>query len=117
MVEEEKVEKRSSELSPFKKMLREDIDIFLNIDEFGENIIINDIEYTAVIEHPEKDFSIVEDGIAEAIAIILYLREKDEFKKYKTGKSITVNSSQYIINDSYEEEGMRIIKLSENRGY
>lgn len=44
MVEEEKVEKRSSELSPFKKMLREDIDIFLNIDEFGENITINDIE-------------------------------------------------------------------------
>lgn len=78
-------------------MLREDIGIFLNIDEFGEVITINNKEYIAVIEHPEKDFSIVEDGIAEAIAIILYLEEKNEFKKYKTGKSITVNSSQYII--------------------
>lgn len=116
-MEEGKVEKKNSELSPFKKMLREDIGIFLNIDEFGEVITINNKEYIAVIEHPEKDFSIVEDGIAEAIAIILYLEEKNEFKKYKTGKSITVNSSQYIINDSYEEEGMRIIKLSENRGY
>lgn len=114
---EKKVEKKNDELSPFKKRLREDIDIFLNPKEFGEKITINDVEYTAVIEHPEKDFSIVEDGIAEAIAIILYLEEKDEFKKYKTGKSITVNSSQYIINDSYEEEGMRVIKLSENRGY
>lgn len=116
-MEEEKVEKKNSELSPFKKMLREDINIFLNVDEFGEEITINDEKYIAVIETPDKDFSFVEEGIATAVDVILYIKERTELKKYRTGKSITVNGNPYIINNSYEEEGMRIIKLSENRGY
>ena len=46
-----------NKLSPFKSMLQEDIDIFLNIDEMGENINIEEKQYIGVIEHINKDFS------------------------------------------------------------
>lgn len=106
-----------NKVSPFKTMLKEDLKIFLNIDELGEIITINNKEYNAVIEYPSKEFSIGEEGIAEAVSFIIYLEEMSELKKYKTGKSIIINGNPYIINHSYVEEGLRIIKLSENRGY
>lgn len=49
--------------------------------------------------------------------MIVYLQEQEEFKKFKTGKAIEINNSTYIINNTYVEEGLRIVKLTENRGY
>lgn len=105
-------------MSSFKEMLEEDIDIFLYIDEFGEKINIDDKEFIGVIQHLDRDFTDTEViGSMNSVTVILYLYDKKELRKYKIGKAITVNSTAYIVNNSYVENGMRIIKLEENSVY
>lgn len=103
-------------MSPFKEMLREDLNTFINIDEMGEKVIIEDKEYIGILEHPDRDFKEEYEGISEGISLIIYLKENPEIPKKRTGKSLEVNGKTYIINDSYEEEGLYIIKLSERIG-
>lgn len=104
-------------MSQFKDMLKEDLEIFINIEEMGERVTINEKDYQGVLEHPNNEFTGEYEGITEAIALIVYLQEQEEFKKFKTGKAIEINNSTYIINNTYVEEGLRIIRLTENRGY
>lgn len=103
-------------ISPFKSMLQEDLDIFVNIEEMGESVLIADKKYTAVLEFPEKDFSFIEDGFAQAISLIVYVRESKEFEPLKTGNSLKINNTFYIINNTFIEEGLRVFKLTENVG-
>ena len=65
---------------------------------------------------PEKDFSFIEDGFAQAISLIVYVRDNEEFETFKTGKSLKVNNTFYIINNTFVEEGLRVFKLIENVG-
>lgn len=112
-------EEIKNNLSPFKQMLREDIDIFLTIEEMGETINIEGNEYIGVIEHLEKDFSEIADmDIYTSIDIIIYLKEEDfSLKRRNAGKKLKVNNTSYIVNDWYVEEGMTIIKLKEVTAY
>ncbi|MBR8701155.1 hypothetical protein IX317_001847 [Fusobacterium sp. DD29] len=105
-------------MSNFKDMLEEDIDIFLNIDEFGEELDIDGEKFIGIIEHIERDYRDQDTILSmNAIAVVLYLYDKKELRKYKKGKAITVNNTTYILNNSYVENGMRIMKLEENSGY
>lgn len=103
-------------MSPFKEILREDLNIFINIDEMGEKVIIEGKEYIGILEHPDRDFKEEYEGIGEGISLIIYLKEKPDIQGKETGKSLEVNEKIYIINDSYEEEGLYVIKLSERIG-
>lgn len=103
-------------MSPFKEMLREDLNTFINIDEMGEKVVINKKEYIGILEHPDRDFKEEYEGISEGISLIIYLKENPNISKKRTGKSLDVNGKIYIINDSYEEEGLYVIKLSERIG-
>lgn len=111
--------KGKNNISPFKLMLQEDIDIFLNADEMGENINIEGKKFVGVIQHIDKDFSEeVIDDTYYSIDLIIYLKaEQFNLSKRVAGKKLKLNGTNYIVNDWYTEEGMTIIKLKENSGY
>lgn len=106
-------------ISPFKSMLREDIDIFLSIDEMGENINIEGEQYIGVIEHIDKDFSEEAiDDIYYSVDLILYLKTAEFLlTRRKPGKRLKVNNTVYLVNDWFEEEGMTIIRLKESSAF
>lgn len=104
-------------MSNFKEMLEEDINIFLNLEEFAEPINIDGQEINGVIEYLERDFKEEDLTVLTTVSVVLYLPDVKFLKKYKQGKAITVNNTTYIVNNSYLENSMRIIKLEENTGY
>lgn len=111
--------KTASNLSPFKSMLQEDVDIFLNIDEMGESINIEGKNYIGVIEYTDKDFS--EDAIDDtyySVDLILYLKTSEfSLKRRVPGKRLKVNNTVYLVNDWYDEESVTTIKLKEITAY
>ena len=109
----------ANNISPFKTMLQEDIDIFLDIDEMGEHIIIEDEQYVGVVEHINKDFSEEAiDDVYYSVDLILYLK-KSEFllPRRKPGKRLRVNNTDYLVNDWFDEEGTTIIRLKESSAF
>ena len=108
-----------NKLSPFKSMLQEDIDIFLNIDEMGENINIEEKQYIGVIEHINKDFSEEAiDDVYYSVDLILYLKTSEfTLPRRSPGKRLKVNNTSYFVNDWFEEEGMTIIRLKESSAF
>lgn len=108
-----------NKLSPFKSMLQEDIDIFLNIDEMGENINIEEKQYIGVIEHINKDFSEEAiDNVYYSVDLILYLKTSEfTLPRRNPGKRLKVNNTTYFVNDWFEEEGMTIIRLKESSAF
>ena len=82
----------------FKEQLKEDIKVFLNLDEFGEEIIIQDKTYIGVMERPDNKMN------------------KEEFEKYTPGKQIDVNNGTFEVYRSYKEESLFIIELQERIG-
>ena len=108
-----------NKLSPFKSMLQEDIDIFLNIDEMGENINIEEKQYIGVIEHINKDFSEEAiDDVYYSVDLILYLKTSEfTLPRRNPGKRLKVNNTSYFVNDWFNEEGMTIIRLKESSAF
>mgnify|MGYP001709086276 CR=1 FL=1 len=103
----------------FKSMLQEDVDIFLNFDEMGENINIEDGIYVGVIEHLDKDFS--EEAIDDtyySVDLILYLKTVEfTLERRVPGKRLKVNGTNYLVNDWYSVEGITTIRLKEITAY
>lgn len=50
-------------MSQFKDMLKEDLEIFINIEEMGERVTINEKDYQGVLEHPNNEFTGEYEGI------------------------------------------------------
>lgn len=109
----------TNNLPPFKSMLLEDVDIFLNFEEMGENIDIEGNSYVGVVEHIDKDFS--EEAIGDiyySVDLIIYLKTNEfSLKRRVPGKRLRVNNTTYLVNDWYTEEGITTIRLKESTAY
>lgn len=105
----------------FKKILEEDVDnIFLNQEEFAEDININGELYRGIFDYKATETAkIVGDGVYESDEANLYLKPLEEFltSRYKKGKSIEINDEIFIIKGVAKEAGMLVFKLSRNDGY
>ena len=100
-----------------KEQLKEDIKIFLNLDEFGEEIIIQDKTYIGVLERPDNKMNKDEyEGLSKEVDYILYLEYEEELEKYTPGKQIDVNNGTFEVYRSYKEESLFIIELQERIG-
>ena len=63
----------------FKEQLKEDIKVFLNLDEFGEEIIIQGKMYIGVMERPDNKMNKDEyEGLSKEVDYILYLEYEAE---------------------------------------
>lgn len=101
----------------FKEQLKEDIKVFLNLDEFGEEIIIQDKMYIGVMERPDNKMNKDEyEGLSKEVDYILYLEYEAELEKYTAGKQIDVNNGTFEVYRSYKEESLFIIELQERIG-
>lgn len=101
----------------FKEQLKEDIKVFLNLDEFGEEIIIQDKTYIGVMERPDNKMNKDEyEGLSKEVDYILYLEYEAELEKYTAGKQIDVNNGTFEVYRSYKEESLFIIELQERIG-
>lgn len=101
----------------FKEQLKEDIKVFLNLDEFGEEIIIQDKTYIGVMERPDNKMNKDEyEGLSKEVDYILYLEYEAELEKYTAGKQIDVNNETFEVYRSYKEESLFILELQERIG-
>nr|DAK88990.1 MAG TPA: ATP-binding sugar transporter [Caudoviricetes sp.] len=101
----------------FKEQLKEDIKVFLNLDEFGEEIIIQDKMYIGVMERPDNKMNKDEyEGLSKEVDYILYLEYEAELEKYTAGKQIDVNNGTFEVYRSYKEESLIILELQERIG-
>ena len=101
----------------FKEQLKEDIKVFLNLDEFGEEIIIQGKTYIGVMERPDNKMNKDEyEGLSKEVDYILYLEYEAELEKYTAGKQIDVNNGTFEVYKSYKEESLFIIELQERIG-
>lgn len=101
----------------FKEQLKEDIKVFLNLDEFGEEIIIQDKTYIGVMERPDNKMNKDEyEGLSKEVDYILYLEYEEELEKYTAGKQIDVNNGTFEVYRSYKEESLFILELQERIG-
>ena len=101
----------------FKEQLKEDIKVFLNLDEFGEEIIIQDKTYIGVMERPDNKMNKDEyEGLSKEVDYILYLEYEAELEKYTAGKQIDVNNGTFEVYRSYKEESLFILELQERIG-
>lgn len=97
----------------FKEQLKNDIDIFINLEEFAEEINIDKKVFKGVITNPKMEDPKYEyEGVYNELDLKLYLESKEELKKYTTGKSITVNNNYYTVYRAYDEEGIFILELT-----
>ncbi|MGL5458743.1 MAG: hypothetical protein ACRDBY_03910 [Cetobacterium sp.] len=105
----------------FKKMLEEDVDnIFLNQEEFADDINVNGSLYKGILDYKTTESAkVVVDGVYESDEANLYLKSSEEFltSRYKKGKSIEINDETFIIKGVAKEAGMLVFKLSRNDGY
>lgn len=105
----------------FKKMLEEDVDnIFLNQEEFADDINVNGNVYKGILDYKTTESAkVVVDGVYESDEANLYLKPSKEFltSRYKKGKSIEINDETFIIKGVAKEAGMLVFKLSRNDGY
>lgn len=105
----------------FKKMLEEDVDnIFLNQEEFADDINVNGNVYKGILDYKTTESAkVVIDGVYESDEANLYLKPSEEFltSRYKKGKSIEINDETFIIKGVAKEAGMLVFKLSRNDGY
>lgn len=105
----------------FKKMLEEDVDnIFLNQEEFADDINVNGNVYKGILDYKiTESAKVVVDGVYESDEANLYLKPSEEFltSRYKKGKSIEINDETFIIKGVAKEAGMLVFKLSRNDGY
>lgn len=101
----------------FKEQLKEDIKVFLNLDEFGEEIIIQNKTYIGVMERPDNKMNKDEyEGLSKEVDYILYLEYEAELEKYTAGKQIDVNNGTFEVYRSYKEESLIILELQERIG-
>lgn len=102
----------------FKEQLKDDLDIFLNIDEFGETFFLDGIEYTGVIEQPVDETPKEEyEGIIREIDYIVYLKYNKSLNQYTNEKKVKLNEKILMVHRAYRDEDLFVLELVERVKY
>lgn len=104
----------------FKDFLQQDLNTFINPDEFGNLHKLDSKEIMMIIEEDEfglkkgltSDYEDSTQGVFES-AIIIYLRSTD-FKKPSVGKRIKLDGDNYYVVEASNSDGVLKIKLAAN---
>jgi len=102
----------------FQEMIEDDLDIFINPDEFGEEITLDDVTYTAVVISGTKDISgaygeEVKEGILKRTKT-LHIKTSDISGSFEQGKAVILDDFPYLVSSSTEISGITTIELEEN---
>lgn len=100
----------------FKELLKEDLNVFINPDEFGEDHIIDNKIVNIIVDNETlKDRNRKEyDGIVQAE--ILYFAKKENLLKEPIPESVQMfDGIPYIIFDEKLDEGIYEVILQANK--
>lgn len=110
-------------IKTFKEQIQSDLDIFFNLDEFGEthqvegrmipSIFMND-SCGSTSSSEDKDLKNM--GLTGA-NFTLYVKRADANFKYSAGKIMNVDGRELIINKVAEEKEVLIFNLHQYRRY
>lgn len=103
-------------MSGFKAMVDDDrLNVFLDVDFFGELYCIEWKEIPIVIDNDElKERQAGQDiAIAES-ATLFYAREEDLPPRRAPGESLNVNGRECLVDDWQVDQGMATVTLREN---
>ena len=100
-------------MSAFKEMMAADRGIFLNLDEFGEEHVVEGRNITAVL----NDETLGESKKGEDIGLaaydfVLFAREEDLPEQRASGESLNVNGKECTIVSWKTDVGISSIYLS-----
>lgn len=104
----------------FKEIIRADIsDVFLNIDEFAVEHVINGRSMPALVDNNEliereKKAKSDMDGVNVKTTLI-YVRARNFGALPPVGYHLTLDSMSYIVLDAINEDGVYSITLEANR--
>lgn len=106
-------------MSAFKDQLAKDLDVFLNIDEFGEEHRIGDIAVLCVIDSvgakPSGNFdsaAMFED------AFMLYAKSAElNIIPRSIGSAVNIDGAEFIIENWNDEAGISSLTLTRKRFY
>lgn len=100
----------------FKELLKEDLNVFINPDEFGEDHIIDNKIVNIIVDNETlKDRNRKEyDGIVQAE--ILYFAKKEDLLKEPIPESVQMfDGIPYIVFDAKLDEGVYEVILQANK--
>lgn len=97
----------------FKKTLAFDSEnVFLNPDEFGEEIELDGVKMTAVVSSLVNYSEGELEGSLSGKTVTLYLAEKDSPEGITLGREITFNKERWAVVGIYPQFGMMKLELS-----
>lgn len=96
----------------FKEQVKEDLNMFFNLDEFAEKHYINGFLQTIVIDNEllKKRIQKEYDGILQA-DLLYFIKSSDISKKVKVGDSQKFDNGLYTVIDVKYDAGMYEIIL------
>lgn len=107
----------------FKDMVNMDLDVFLNLKEFGEIHTLGSKEISMIVEEETfneihgrtDDFENATQNLYESVTTI-YLKASD-YKKPAIGKRITLDDEKYYVVGASASDGILKISLVANESY
>lgn len=101
----------------FKEMLKSDLDIFINLDEFAEMVKIGDKEYPAILTYSSDETAQVYDGIIIKVDLTISMKHDEEiFNRYIEGTAVNINDVPYIVNKVHSVDGILTYYLLKSQG-
>lgn len=102
----------------FKECLANDIEnVFMNVNEFGEKAVIDDVEMTIVRDEDlleKKKLSNGAEGLAES-EILFHTSTSNFIEEPFVDDIMRFNGERYVIRDVKESNGLYSITLAGNR--
>ena len=108
----------------FKEQIaRDNTVVFMNLDEFGEMHIVNDVPMLCIVDNNEmidreKRYqyrrSLYADGVYMK-ELLIYVKASDFGKLPAIGRSITFDKKTYLVSDAVDEDGIYSLCLEANK--
>ncbi len=99
----------------FKEQLTADLNIFMNLEEFGVLVEVEGTEITAIVD--DDKLSERKGGAEIAIgesSILLIAKTADLPKRKGNGSALNVDGREYTVDDWQESMGISTIALSQS---
>lgn len=99
-------------VSAFKSALRDDLDVFINVEEFADEHVINGVTVKAVFDSSVANrFQEAQiQGVFQATSVV-YLRQGDLDPLPQIDADITIDGLHFRVKDVVVEQGVDILTL------
>ena len=105
-------------MSTFKDMVAEDLDIFINADEFAETHQLNDTKCLCIIQSPSSEERAVGPGAAydmyralSGVKLTIHVKTADLPELPHEGDTMTVDGEYYRVAQCIDDMGILTITL------